>query len=278
MLFLALSASSAEPTPEAKYLAARDGFIEAFKKTNVPVEVLDTRDKKALRELEKQLRAIIGPVAIKGYPEVQGTINLETLEQDGGFGQLDGLSFHFSEHDWVVVSTTGLVQKYIVNVSAFPRDFKRLVENEEFLTKAYSWDAHIYLYAELPLKKGKDFAAARAFLAFPGGDYGPYVPKNLIVFAQKGKRIFLCSSDVLVDVGRIPKCKAEYDSFEKKSKEAYDRYRTSKLKDKQAFELSSQIERDGYDAFRRCYGKNVDDERFFGPATKQAQSILDSLL
>src|SRR5206468_12051671 len=74
-------------SPEEKYFETRDNFIREFEKASTPIDslaeqdqhALDEKDRHALAELEKQLKAIVGPVNVEGFPK-EGKINLETLK------------------------------------------------------------------------------------------------------------------------------------------------------------------------------------------------------
>ena len=97
---LLLTPAAATPAEDA-YIAARDAAIAKVKAAadaepknptggdDDKVIALDTQE---LAGLEKQLRAIVGPVAIKGLGG-KSAINLDTLsEGDEGFGLLDGIA------------------------------------------------------------------------------------------------------------------------------------------------------------------------------------------
>src|SRR5437660_458104 len=95
-IFLAIFSSIGHATPlEDTYIAARDRYIETFKKYEDAHQSNDRSDEeagRALRDLEAQLQRIIGPVSIKGFSGA-GKINLQTLVQEEGFGMMDGLVF-----------------------------------------------------------------------------------------------------------------------------------------------------------------------------------------
>src|SRR6266436_6899925 len=88
---------------EEKYFETRDNFIRQFSTPSSPEA---NSYEKTHSKLEKQLELIIGPVDVAHFPK-RGKINLETLQQDAGFGQVDGLRFG-SEHQLLFVTTTGL--------------------------------------------------------------------------------------------------------------------------------------------------------------------------
>ena len=96
---------------EEKYFETRDNFIREFEKASTPLDslaeqdahALDEKDEHALAELEKQLKAIVGPVNVEGFPK-KGKINLLTLQKDYGFGQVDGLRFS-AKQEYLFVTT-----------------------------------------------------------------------------------------------------------------------------------------------------------------------------
>ena len=80
---MALTCAGAQ-TPEQAYYAARDAAVARVKALNHPVgptgptpqEAID-EDTRSLAALEQQMRAIVGPVTIKGMTG-NGAINLDT--------------------------------------------------------------------------------------------------------------------------------------------------------------------------------------------------------
>ena len=101
--------AAAAATPEETYWAARDAAIAKVKAATAAepknptgsdddkVIALDNRE---LAGLEKQLRAIVGAVAIKGL-DGKGAINLDTLSDgDEDFGLLDGMVSGLDAKTW----------------------------------------------------------------------------------------------------------------------------------------------------------------------------------
>ena len=55
---------------EEKYFETRDNFIRQFEKSIAPDWMTAMKkDEHALAELEKQLKAIVGPVNVEGFPK-----------------------------------------------------------------------------------------------------------------------------------------------------------------------------------------------------------------
>src|ERR1700730_1754661 len=90
-LLLAAPVAAAAASPEEAYFAARDGYIAKFSAVaNIGEEDLEDHQR-ARNELTGLLRAIVGPITIKGLLP-QGKANLDSLfKGDEGFGLLDGL-------------------------------------------------------------------------------------------------------------------------------------------------------------------------------------------
>src|SRR5205823_12763967 len=95
-VLMAVSVSANAASPLEVYLATRDGYIEKFSTLEERGRFNDRtrRDmQRALQDLEKQLRGIVGPVSIKGFRPT-GKINSDTLvRSDVGFGGLDALVY-----------------------------------------------------------------------------------------------------------------------------------------------------------------------------------------
>ncbi len=122
-------------------------------------------DERALSKLEKQLQMIIGPVDVVHFPK-RGKINLETLDQDdGGFGQVDGLRFD-SEHELLFITTTGLLNAYLQQHKELPTELGKLAKAEEFYSLVFYWNEAVTHFAEVPVRTTNDKSFAYAFLGF----------------------------------------------------------------------------------------------------------------
>jgi len=229
-LLLCLTAQSGASSLEDKYFETRDGFIRQFAKEGAPVD----SEMLALAELEIQPREIIGSVNITGFP-TQGRINLATLNQDAGFGQVDGLRFD-SGHEILFVTTIGLLNSYLYQHKTLPTELNRLAKAEEFYRLVFDWDTAVTKFVEVPLKSTDNKSLAYAFLGLSAQDIGLYLPKTVFVFVSNGKRVFIVSATAQNTINQIPECKRVWESFEKKSSTAFDAYRASALNDQKAFD------------------------------------------
>jgi hypothetical protein len=273
-------------SPEEKYFETRDDFIQQFEKASTPLDslaeqeqhALDEKDRHALAELEKQLKAIVGPVNVEGFPK-EGKINLETLQKgDLGFGQVDGLRFS-AEPEYLFVTTDSLLKKYLAGQPNLPKDLAELSKSGEFYAYAFTSEAAVTYFAEIPVKSPNEKSYVRAFLGLTAQDIGPFIPKDIFVFVTKGNRILAVQSPAAVEITEIPQCRNEWDKFAKKKADAMEVYRSSGSNNEKAFDESvHQYEQQGFEAYQRCYDREARNQKFFASLKKQAQSIVDRLL
>jgi hypothetical protein len=105
-------------SPEEAYLAARDRYIASFKTTPSAKDekAVFARHDKAIRDLEHQLKPIVGPFSASGFP-AEGKLNLVSLFPDDiGFGMLDGLVYGEGESaKSIVVTTDSLLDKWLLS-------------------------------------------------------------------------------------------------------------------------------------------------------------------
>lgn len=277
LLVLALFSSLSAPMTlvaaslEEKYFETRDNFIRQFSTAS---SIDDKSDQKALSKLEKQLQLIIGPVDVAHFPK-RGKINLETLQQDAGFGQLDGLRFD-SEHELLFVTTTGLLNAYLQHHKKLSTELGKLAKAEEFYSLAFYWDEAVTHFAEVPVRTTSDKSFAYAFLGLWAQDIGPFPPKTLFIFFANGDRVFVMSTEVQSNIDQIAECKDLWDSLKKKSDAASAANQASELKDQKPTD-DMQREEEDFRAYCRCFEQRAKMEPFFKQLTKQAQTLVDNL-
>src|SRR5882724_501071 len=156
---------------EEKYFETRDNFIRQFEKSIDPDWMTAMKkDEHALAELEKQLKAIIGPVNVEGFPK-EGKINLLTLQKDYGFGQVDGLRFS-SKQEYLFFTTDNILKKYLAGQPELPKDLAELSKTGEFYVRAITAESAVTYFAEIPVKSANGKSYVRAFLGLTAQDIG----------------------------------------------------------------------------------------------------------
>jgi hypothetical protein len=291
LLVAPVSAQAASPLET--YLAARDGHIAKFSAIEESGKFSDRaqRDlKRALGDLEKQLRAIIGPVAVKGFAPA-GKINFDTLvRSDVGFGGLDALVYTSQggpkdKKSHAYVTTVALLDQWlkerrdswVTAGSGVPRDAGEALAMSTFYTLAISADAAVAKYAELPVTKPAKTRMAIAMLAVRSQDDAPIAPNELIVSALHEGRVFVVTTPVTTRIDPIPACQDIWAKAEEKAEAALATYRESDLKDQNAFDMATRFREEGGAAFYRCYGERASGQPFFGALVRQAQGLLERL-
>jgi len=262
---------------EEKYFETRDNFIRQFAKSIDPDWMIAMKkDEHALAELEKQLKAIVGPVNVEGFPK-KGKINLLTLQKDYGFGQVDGLRFS-AKQEYLFVTTDNILKKYLAGQPKLPKDLAELSKTGEFYLRAITAESAVTYFAEIPVKSANGKSYVRAFLGLTAQDIGPFIPKDIFVFVTNRNRILAAQSPAATEITEIPQCRNEWERFAKKSSDAMEVYRSSGFKNQKASDESVQYEEQGFEAYQRCYDREARNQKFFASLKKQAQSIVDRLL
>jgi hypothetical protein len=291
VLLILLLLSRIEPARAASatesYLGARDRYIavESAKDKAHAAEygagkAVLARQERELGNLEKQLRRIVGPLDLEGFPR-EGTINLTTLVPELGFGLLDGLAFDSADkHTRIVVTTDALLASWLPtkNWAHVPRDIDGAVRSEAFYSQGIdNDDAAITKFAEIPVTAPPKARLAHAMLVLRAQDFTPGPPDEIIVTVVQGDKVFIVSRRHAVALDRIADCDAIARDYQAKADAASAAYRSSNLRDKASIDESEKFENDGDIAYRQCFGEHVKEQRAFATVIRQAQGIVDSL-
>lgn len=261
--FAQAPATQSQPTSmEVYYFRSRDAFVSLVRQAKG--KAAEEQDNKALANLETQLKAIIGPVKIEGFDE-KGQLNIETLQDDTGADQVDGLKFGTSE-TYLFVTTSNILRNYLSRHSEYPANLTELSKDNEFYHHVFDWDAAVTYYGDVPVKHAPE-TFARAFLGLTAQDYGNYPPNTLFVFVSKGDRIRIASVPIKTEVSNIPRCITEWQKFKDKATKA------AETKDEKADGDSDRLEEEGFAAYHECFGREAKNWKFFPKVIQQAQSI-----
>ncbi|MGQ0444577.1 MAG: hypothetical protein ACT4O2_05485 [Beijerinckiaceae bacterium] len=237
---LAFTSAAWAASPEQDYFAARDQYVkklERFARRNPSETALDKARERALADLEKRLRRIVGSVVFKGLAKGEfvakgeidrGAINMGglgahrdylDLEGLGLKGRLDGLVFVGDRgFGQIVVTTDSLFHSWLRDPDRWwkdkqktPPDADSALLDEGFYTDAIpseSSNHHYYdswaKYAEIPIGKpaGASFASAQL------GQWGTASSPRweVIVALRQDGKIFLANGLAESNIGNIPAC------------------------------------------------------------------------
>jgi hypothetical protein len=287
MIAIALiGASAAAATPaEDAYVAARDAAIATVKAAtdaepknptagdDAKVLALESQE---LAALEKQMRAIVGPVAIKGLDGKAG-INLDTLsEGDEGFGLLDGMVYgKVDARTRVIVTTDGLFRHWLRehkdwwDKAPLPQEPNAVVRDNDFYTQAVMTDAAIIHFADLPIRPPENTDFAYAMLASRTQDEVPAEADEIFVALEYGGRVFIAYTKDFRPIGPIAACNTIRRDFIKKAAETAQKPGPDQDPDALSAEADAQ--------FLRCFAAAAPQQRGFAAAIKAAQTLLDDL-
>jgi hypothetical protein len=274
LLLVPLVASAA--SPEQDYFAARDGYLKKFNEmskrniNNTPeLQKQDKLEEAARAELEKLLKPIVGPAAIKGLP-AEGKINLGALsEGNSDYGRLDGMLYETPDFNLrVVVTTDAILEHWLRDHRTWfedkpmPQAIDAALKQDHFYTQAIDSDAAVGIFATLPIAKPASASFAVALLIGRAQDFGLRVPDGIVLGVIKGARVFLVEAKARTKAASIPACDAIWKDYERRARKLQD---------------SMKLEEEGDAAFRRCYAQRVQTQRYFAALTKEAQALVDLL-
>jgi hypothetical protein len=287
LLVLAPLAATAA-SPEEAYLAARDQFVAKFTAVgnagNLDEEDVENHQR-ARDELGRLLQPIIGRVAIKGF-EARPRINLDSLfKGDQGFGLLDGLLYSSADDKThIIVTTDALLAHWLKEhkdwwgpkVANVPQDVDAALKSEAFYTQALMTDAAIVKFLELPLARPAKATIALAMLVARSQD-GPGTPDELIVSVVQGGRVFVVSAPANTKINPMPSCEEIRNAFQQRATGLREARAASEPDGENRSERAERIEREGDDAFRRCFAQGAKGQAFYAALTKRAQRLLGLL-
>ena len=288
IIFALATGTAFAASPEDDYIAARDkaiSAIAAMESANEPVETLDAAGTKALADLEKRLSAILGPLAVAGFPAT-GTINIESLsDSDIGFGMLDGLRYAKGDDGPSLVATTrGLLERWLQSRAAemdasfrLPAGIDAALKLDAFYTQAINSDAAFTATLDFPLKKpeGADIALAR--LGGWAQDIGPNPDQQVIVTIVKGNSVMIASAPAAPPVPKIAACDALWASADAAAQKFQEAYQASDLKDQESYDAGNAAWEKGDADYRACMGEHLPGEAVFPALLAQAQELADHM-
>jgi len=239
---------------ESSYFHLRDQLIA---KINAKADLMGgSKDEKAaLDQLEKTLQNVIGKLKVQGHPEPP-KINLEALVKgDLGFAEADGLKF-FNQEETLVVSTNGLLKPWLTEEPEIA--LKKKPHNIFFSGVA------IEPIVKIPVSTGPNLKFVYAYLSAIVQEYGPFTPRSLVVYAQKGRQVFGIARDIQAKLPTFATCVSAYNDQIKK---------LEKLSLKTRFKEEEKT----FKTYATCYGKALEKDSSYDKVKKLAQEIIERL-
>ncbi len=287
VLTAGISYSASGASPEDAYIATRDTAIAKIKadeaaENHGPMgstsSKIDDEDNRARAGLEQQMRAIVGPVVIKGMPR-DGKINLDTLnEGDEGFGMLDGMVYGgLDDKTRVIVTTDGMFKRWLRTWSdelGSETQLADIAKNNNFYTHAILTNSAVVRFAELPIRKSAGASFAYAMLAARTQSDIPQKADEIFVLVAQGDKVFLAYTREFGAIGSIAACEAIRKDYAQK---AIDAGTEPGLDDDARQKKSDEMSGKSDSEFLRCFSEKASQQTGYAAAARAAQALLDRL-
>ncbi len=281
-----LTSAAAATTAEDAYIAARDAAIAKVKAatdaepknpTGGDDDKVIALDNQGKASLEKRMRAIVGPLAIKGL-DGKSAINLDTLSDgDEDFGLLDGMVYGgVDAKTRVIVTTDGLFRHWLNEHKTWadnqlPQEPSAAVKVQDFYSQAVLTDAAIVHYADLAITAPPGTAFAYAMLAARTQDDLPAKADEIFVALSQGGRVFVANTKELKAVGPIAACDTIRNDLAKRAADAANSNDPAAQDKADALSARSDAE------FLKCFAEKAPQQPGFREAAKAAQMLIDRL-
>lgn len=262
---------------ELKYLKTRDNYIEYFKKvtSNSPDWTkVDTQNTDSLLVLEILLKEIL-----KNSIAEKGKINLETLVEELGFGNLDGLVLNKNnvvrDSAQVLVSTRTLFLDYFKNTQLNSSDNLSKEQLDNIFTSAFGGgEAHATTFSIVEKSFTKDSQTYGCIGSF-GQDSGEgAAPDCILVLVSKGNFIYIILEYLDISIKELRECKSLSDSLYSQSHKYEKLYIESNPKDKSLINKSVFFLESAYNQYYECYQKNLKDKVVFEKIKNQVINVM----
>jgi len=285
---LVVASSAQAASPVESYLAARDKALAAMKKleaANASGAKVQATEKAALADLLKRLVAIVGPVAIKGFPTAP-KVNLDTLGDGPGNGTLDGLSFEANpdkpDGSKLVVTTRALFAAWLKASAAnadnhLPANAEEAIRADDFYTLAIAPDAAFShaLEIEVATPEGAEFAFAA--LGRWSQDVGPSAIDRIVAAVVKGDRVVVTDSEASNKAAELAACKDFWDAASEKAAKLSAAYQKGGATDEKLIDESEKVRGQGSQDWLACEGKAVKAGASYPALKKEAQELVARL-
>jgi hypothetical protein len=300
-MFSTAIAAPLKPTPEERYIVARDAAIEKLQPIFDAGNADDAANKAeaaVVADLHTQMTAILGERTYKGFGPAK--LNLDTLYKgDEGFGMLDGLRFdaemgrggekagsndadgkYVEPRAHIIVTTPTMFERWLhghkdwldKGLKNVPQQIGAALRDGSFYTQAISTGAAAVNFGNLPIVKPPGAVLANAMLAGRTQDASPDAADEVFVSAITADRVYIAYGSLEPPV-KIAACLTIRADYNKRAEQGDDDFRFKKI-DKKAYDRLGNLRQRGEDAYMRCFTQRAPQQPSFVEATKQAQDLL----
>ena len=294
-------AAPLKPSPEDRYIVARDAAIEKLQPIFDAGNADDAANKAedaVIADLRTQMTAILGEHIYKGFGPAK--LNLDTLYKgDEGFGMLDGLRFdaetgkngekagsndadgkYVEPKAHIIVTTPTMftrwqhghkdwLDKGLKNV---PQQIGAALRDGSFYTQAISTGAAVVNFGNLPIAKPPGADSAYAMLAGRTQSDTPDAADEVFVSAVTTDEVYIAYGSIEPTV-KVAACLTIRTDYNKRAEQGDDDFRFKKI-DQKTYDKLGNLRQRGEDAYMRCFMQRAPQQSSFVEATRQAQELL----
>jgi hypothetical protein len=300
-MLLPAGAAAQQPTPEDRYIAARDAAIARISAIK-DAEKADAAAKKIEPHLQARMVAILGETKRAGYgPAV---LNADTFSKgDEGFGMLDGLRMdselgangekagqngtdgnYVEPRSHIIVTTQTLFARWLrghrdwwdKGLTNVPQQIDAALRFEGLYTQAIPTDSAVISFGPLPIAAPAGTISTYAIL---GGRTQSEVPDDadeVFVAALADGKVYIAYGSIAPKI-QVKACTAARTATNKQAAEAYEKLQRKQI-DKKTYDKFDGLREQAEDVFKRCFTKAAPEQPAFAEATRQAEALLAAAL
>lgn len=279
---------AADAAPLDDYLAAREKAVAelmvAVKAGKLDDEATMKRDEAAVADLEKRMKAIVGPVKIKGLGSPGFSLPILVYE-DGPTRMLDGITVSNKDGSAnALVTPEPLFQAWLAArakdkdaPAEFGKGLSAAAQSDYFYTFTVANEGTITPYTALPVAavEGETALAALALHSDDSPRNNP--PSSIVVVRLAEGKATIAVTELKGDVKAIAACDALWKPFATKIAALQAAAEKENKDDDPRWDEIAKLEDDGGAAFRTCFVKEVPSQPVFAAATKQAEAFLQAV-
>ncbi|MFG1412378.1 hypothetical protein V5G24_14805 [Xanthobacter sp. VTT E-85241] len=287
LLAAALPASAFGGPAENAYIAARDKYVAAIaaaEKAGANNDAVFKQDERARADLEKQMTALLGPLAFKGLEKKPSFSPGALYDGDMESGRPDGLLFHDVKYETrIFVSPEPVLANWVGHEAEnlglrAGEGLEGAFKSDPFYTQATGSDAAFQGYVDLPLSAQDGETLHAALGVFAQDDVGNAPPNAIVIGRLSAGRVSVGTIPALEAFKFIPACTKVWKDFESKANALFAAVQKGgKGADDPRWDKANALRDEGSAAVRACYAREMVTQPQFAAVLKKAEALLQKM-
>lgn len=277
------SAGQAGAGPAEDYIAARDKVVAALaaaEKAGASPETLEKRDSADRKALEQKMRALLGPLRLKGFTATfsPGTLLGGNIDSGGPDGLL------FADEDsgtYLLISPEPVFANWLAArakdegaAPALGRGIAAATTSDDFYSLAIGVEAAFARYMDLPVTAAEGETARAAIGLFSQDLPANTLPGSVVVTRVANGRVAVATAAVELGIDALPVCDKAWKAGTAKAEALRAAAEKSKNQDDPRWEQANKADVDASNAYRACFAKEAVGQPFLAAAVKRAEALL----